>query len=145
MEKCIRCGSDARPVGSVLPFLGSPSGRGYPLCGACAKEIDAGALLAAPPGPRHPPPIRVGVSIQPDWCKELPLEQQTVLMMAIRGPDGMHRQHESRPLIMRFRACVLVSARLGRELRWGEKGDRFMSLGAFERQASGEPRKVGER
>ena len=127
MEKCIRCRSEWS--GPMALVLGDGPLKGQPLCETCVREICAGAKMDYPPGPRPGRPKKTGLSIQPDWCKELPLEQQTVLMMAIRGPDGMHRQHDSRHLIMRFRACVLVSPRFGRELRWGEKGDRFMSLG----------------
>ena len=45
-----------------------------------------------------------------DWVLERPLMQQTVLIGAIRGPDGVHKHHQVKPLIRWYRRCVLKSA-----------------------------------
>ncbi|SDX20968.1 hypothetical protein [Nitrosomonas communis] len=45
-----------------------------------------------------------------DWVSELPLMQQSVLLSAIRGPDGISKCQACRAMIRWFRRCVLVSA-----------------------------------
>lgn len=45
-----------------------------------------------------------------DWVQELPLMQQTVLLTAIRGPDGIAKYHPAKYLVRWFRRCVLFSA-----------------------------------
>lgn len=45
-----------------------------------------------------------------DWVINLPLMQQSVLISAIRGPDGVAKKHKCKPLVRWFRRCVLVSA-----------------------------------
>lgn len=67
-------------------------------------------------------------SVQPEWCLELPLQQQSVLLLGARGPDGIGKMHPCKDVQRAYRACVLVAAKRGRELEWGEKADSFMSL-----------------
>lgn len=45
-----------------------------------------------------------------DWVQRLPFMQQSVLIAAIRGPDGASRQHPSKMLVKWYRRCVLYSA-----------------------------------
>lgn len=45
-----------------------------------------------------------------DWVSELPLMQQTVLLTAIRGPDGVRKDHVSKLVLRWLRRCILVSA-----------------------------------
>ncbi|WP_293006885.1 hypothetical protein [Nitrosomonas sp.] len=45
-----------------------------------------------------------------DWVTNLPIMQQSVLMSAIRGPDGIAKKHKCKPLIRWFRRCILLSA-----------------------------------
>jgi hypothetical protein len=45
-----------------------------------------------------------------EWVMLLPIMQQSVLMSAIRGPDGIAKKHKCKPLIRWFRRCILVSA-----------------------------------
>lgn len=71
------------------------------------------------------------VSVQPEWCLRLPLQQQSVLMLASRGPDGMPKYHPCKPIHVAYRGTVLVAAKYGRLLEYGERADSFMSLETF--------------
>jgi len=71
-------------------------------------------------------------SVQPEWMKELPLQQQSVLFLAARGPDGIEKFHPVKEIQRAYRATVFVAAKHGkRMLKYGETGDSFMSLAAF--------------
>lgn len=70
-------------------------------------------------------------SVQPEWCLKLPLQQQSVLFLAARGPDGIAKAHPCKAIVQAYRACVLVAAKYGRCLEYGEHADSFMSLAAF--------------
>lgn len=50
------------------------------------------------------------ISVLQDWVQELPLMQQTVLLTAIRGPDGIPKYHTVKFLLRWLRRCVLLSA-----------------------------------
>jgi hypothetical protein len=71
------------------------------------------------------------MSVQPEWCRELPLQQQSVLFLAARGPDGVAKDHPCKDVLRAYRGTVLVAAKYGRPLSWGEKADGFMSLDKF--------------
>jgi hypothetical protein len=71
------------------------------------------------------------VSVQPEWCLSLPVQQQSVLFLAGRGPDGIAKVHPCKPIVIAYRASVFVAAKYGRLLRWGERADTFMSLDVF--------------
>lgn len=49
-------------------------------------------------------------SVLQDWVQELPLMQQSVLLTAIRGPDGVEKYHPVKSLMRWYRRCVLISA-----------------------------------
>lgn len=68
------------------------------------------------------------ISVQPAWALALPLQQQSVLLLACRGPDGVAKEHPCKTVHRAYRGCVLVAARYGRNLRLGERADTFMSL-----------------
>jgi hypothetical protein len=70
-------------------------------------------------------------SVQPEWCTELPLQQQSVLFLAARGPDGIGKFHPCKGVVRAYRGTVLLAAKYGRLLRLGEYGDTFMSLDRF--------------
>lgn len=70
-------------------------------------------------------------SCQPLWQAQLPLQQQSVLWAALRGPDGIPKGHPCKDVSRAYRGTVLVAARYARELRWGECADSFMSLDKF--------------
>ena len=68
------------------------------------------------------------LSVQPAWCLNLPLQQQSVLMLAARGPDGIAKHHPCKNIVRAYRGTVLLAAKYGRSLNFGEKADTFMSL-----------------
>lgn len=55
-------------------------------------------------------------SVLQDWVMELPLMQQSVLITAIRGCDGLEKNDKSKPLHRCLRAVILVNARDESEL-----------------------------
>lgn len=71
------------------------------------------------------------VSAQPSWCLKLPIQQQSVLLLGSRGPDGIAKAHPCKEVQRAYRGTVIVAAKYGRTLAWAESGDGFMSLGPF--------------
>lgn len=67
----------------------------------------------------------MGVRLTPDWMDDLPLQQQSVLLLATRGPDGVRKHHPCKPLIRAYRACLMKAASLGRLLRSSDEQDTF--------------------
>lgn len=67
-----------------------------------------------------------------DWLLQLTMQQQSVLVLACRGPDGIAKFHPTKLIVARYRATVLKAAYLGRPMRIGE-GDAttFMTLDQF--------------
>lgn len=67
-------------------------------------------------------------SVVQDWVQDLPLRQQGVLLLALRGPDGARKESPSKPIIRSMRALALNSGRLGVPMEKGEtfEGDAFM-------------------
>lgn len=61
------------------------------------------------------------------------MQQQSVLLLAARGPDGISKAHPCKKLVQRYRAAVLKAAYRGRALRVDEVegGGDFMTLAAF--------------
>lgn len=70
-------------------------------------------------------------SVQPEWCTSLPMQQQSVLFLAARGPDGIAKYHPCKDVVRAYRATVLMAAHSGRMLTFDDKGDTFMSLRVF--------------
>lgn len=68
------------------------------------------------------------MSVLQEWTNTLPLQQQSVLMLALRGPDGDPKHTAFKELLRAYRGTVLKAAKYGRPLNWGEKADSFMSL-----------------
>jgi hypothetical protein len=50
------------------------------------------------------------MSVLQDWVEDLTLMQQSVLITATRGPDGLPKDHISKLLIRWLRRCYLKSA-----------------------------------
>jgi hypothetical protein len=67
------------------------------------------------------------MNILPEWMEGLPLQQQAVLILALRGPDGFPKFHASKPVLHYYRACVLKAAHVGRHLKHGEHVPSLMS------------------
>jgi len=59
------------------------------------------------------------------------VQQQSVLLLATRGPDGAQKYHPCKNVQRAYRATVLVAARFGRMIEYGEHVDDFMSLRSF--------------
>ena len=72
------------------------------------------------------------LSVQPKWCRELPMQMQSVLFLAGRGPDGVEKNHPCKHVIRAYRAFVFNAAKYGRQLTLGDQGDTFMTLEYFE-------------
>jgi hypothetical protein len=51
-----------------------------------------------------------------EWVHRLPFMQQTVLLTAVRGPDGIAKYHDTKFLLRWLRRCLLVSALDGKVL-----------------------------
>jgi hypothetical protein len=49
-------------------------------------------------------------SVLQDWVTRLPLMQQSVLLTAVRGPDGLPKYHPTKWLLRWYRRCILLSA-----------------------------------
>ena len=71
------------------------------------------------------------MKLLPDWADALPLQQQSVLILALRGPDGVAKDHPCKNVQRAYRASVIRAAYLGRMMRGDDKGDSFMSLARF--------------
>lgn len=93
---------------------------------ASASQIDYGAARAAQ---AQNLPAQSGMSVVPTWISHLPLQQQSVLLLAARGPDGAGKMHRCKKLVRVYRATVFRAARHGRLIcsapAYGE-GDTFM-------------------
>jgi hypothetical protein len=64
----------------------------------------------------------------PGWVSYLSLPQQSVLILALRGPDGAAKNHPCKDVQRAYRGSVVVAGRFGRMLEWGEHADSFMSM-----------------
>lgn len=51
-----------------------------------------------------------------DWVSALRFMQQSVLLSAIRGCDGLPKRHKAKALVKWYRRCILISAFDGRAL-----------------------------
>lgn len=69
-----------------------------------------------------------------DWLRDLTMQQQSVLVLACRGPDGIGRFHLTKGVVQHYRASVLKAAKTGRALLPGETegSSIFMTLGNFD-------------
>lgn len=73
--------------------------------------------------------------LQP-WVDELPLQQQAVLVLACRGPDGYEKMHPCKDVIRAIRGCVMLAAYYGRSLTLNDRDDLFMRVGPITRETS---------
>lgn len=69
-------------------------------------------------------------SVIQGWVSEIPLRQQGVLILALRGPDGIRKESPAKAIIRSLRACTMNSGRKGVPMESGEKfdGDSFMRM-----------------
>lgn len=66
------------------------------------------------------------VPAQQEWQWSLPIQQQTVLLAALRGPDGIPKYHPCKVIARAYRSCVIKAAFLARAQHAGDVGDAFM-------------------
>lgn len=72
------------------------------------------------------------VCVFQDWLFDLTMQQQSVLVLGCRGPDGIAKYHPTKLIVARYRATVLKAAYLGRPMRIDEGDDTtFMTLIEF--------------
>lgn len=50
------------------------------------------------------------MNVLQDWVSSISFMQQTVLLTAVRGPDGISKYHPAKFLLRWFRRCILLSA-----------------------------------
>ncbi|HVX56429.1 MAG TPA: hypothetical protein VHA37_01745 [Candidatus Saccharimonadales bacterium] len=72
----------------------------------------------------------MGLNLLPDWTERLTLQQQAVLILALRGPDGFAKRHAVKNVLKFYRACLLRDASSGRLLGMGEHNS-LMSMAAL--------------
>lgn len=84
--------------------------------------------------PFQPPPNPGPRSVFQPWVQSLTLMMQTVLIAAVRGPDGLRKNHPAKVLLRWYRRCFLRSAFDGSTIPnpWERTGGSFMgpSIGA---------------
>lgn len=67
----------------------------------------------------------------PEWMFKLPYQQQSVLVLGLRGPDGVRKHHPMKDVQRHYRGSILKAALYGRELHVPERADTFMSTEFF--------------
>lgn len=55
-------------------------------------------------------------SVLQSWVENLTLMQQSVLLAAVRGPDGIRKEHPTKHALRWYRRCILIAAFEGRVL-----------------------------
>lgn len=69
------------------------------------------------------------VSVQPSWMAGLPIQMQSVLYLAARGPDGAGKEHRCKKMVRIYRGTVFRAAQYGRLISSqpdAHEGDKFM-------------------
>jgi hypothetical protein len=69
----------------------------------CGPILDEPKKIVPPEQPKNR-------SVLQDWVQELPFMQQSVLISAMRGPDGVIKNHPSKMLCRWLRRCIVISA-----------------------------------
>jgi hypothetical protein len=66
-------------------------------------------------------------NVTQEWTHSLPMMQQTVLLTAVRGPDGLPKYAGCKMLLRWYRRCLLLSALDGKVLTdpWDANGGSF--------------------
>lgn len=75
----------------------------------------------------------LGDSVIPRWMTRLSFQQQSVLLLALRGPDGVRKNHPAKPITIAYRATILRAAERQRFLSLDppEAPDSFMAFDVF--------------
>lgn len=69
-------------------------------------------------------------SVLQDWTFEISFMQQSVLLTAVRGPDGIAKYHPVKYLLRWYRRCILLSSFWGRVVPNPYDSDGGSFLGA---------------
>ncbi len=69
-------------------------------------------------------------SVLQDWVMTLPLRQQGVLVISLRGPDGVRKEDPAKPLVRTLRGLIMNAGRTGVPMKPGVvwRDDPFMSI-----------------
>ncbi|AHC30573.1 hypothetical protein CC53_gp156 [Rhizobium phage vB_RleS_L338C] len=70
-------------------------------------------------------------SVLAPWIGELGLQQQSVLILALRGPDGDKKHTPFKHLLRPYRGTILKAAKFNRMLLIDEEADSFMTMENF--------------
>lgn len=133
---CSDCGGDIAgytALGFVTPVEHDCPSKKHPYL-ARAERAEARVAELEAKLSSSPPSSGIGamtISVQPEWCRALPLQQQSVLFLAGRGPDGIEKHHTCKLVHVAYRATIFLAGKYGRSLAWGERADNFMSLDLF--------------
>lgn len=76
-------------------------------------------------------------SVLQPWVCRLTFMQQSVLLTAVRGPDGIRKNHPIKVLMRWFRRCTLISAFEGRAIDDPYEGGGGSFTGPLHREADG--------
>lgn len=68
------------------------------------------ARMSEHPNPDLPQVVKPLAGVLQDWVTGIPRMQQTVLLTAIRGPDGVQKYGPVKMLLRWYRRCILISA-----------------------------------
>lgn len=71
------------------------------------------------------------ISVFPDWMQTLPLQMQSVIVLGLRGPDGIRKYHPCKAVMRAYRSTVLKAAKYGRMITAEDEGDNFMDIRRF--------------
>ncbi len=77
------------------------------------------------------PYVKEPRSLFPEWMSRLTLQQQAVLMAAVRGQDGDNKNTKLKVIASHLRGCIMKCAARGRMLEAGEYSFSFMHLKNF--------------
>lgn len=69
------------------------------------------------------------LTVIPEWFGKIKsLQQQSVILLALRGPDGVRKHHPCKHIVRAYRGSVILAAYKGRQLEYGEVSDSFMCM-----------------
>lgn len=90
--------------------------------------VDAAVAAGLQMIPTHEPKIEFKPVLQ-DWVLRMSLRQQGVVILALRGPDGVRKEDPAKPIVRTLRALVMVTGRHGVAMAPGViwRDDQFMS------------------
>lgn len=69
-------------------------------------------------------------SVLQPWLSNIPLREQGVLVITLRGPDGVPKEHGAKNIVRAIRGCIMVPGATGAPLLPGQNlpDDSFMQM-----------------